>query len=80
VREGLRLDDPRDSLLSADDVLQAAGAWPEHVREAVRVALAAPSDWPVKRLAAMANVSRRTLERYFEDAGLPGPAAVLGRL
>jgi hypothetical protein len=50
---------------------------PHSVRRTVVHALHSPVGWSVKRVAAEAGVSRRTLERLLARAHLPPPAFLL---
>lgn len=78
LREGLGFDEP-DYQMSAAIALKMAAAWPASLRETLVAALEAPVQWPVKKMASAAGMSKRTVERYFERAGLPGPGEFLRR-
>lgn len=47
---------------------------PDRLQRVAAAAAAAPSDWSVKRMAAEAFMSTRTLERWFVRAGLDSPS------
>ena len=79
-RIGLALEGNDKDVLAPSTLVNAAQYWPLVLRQAVERVCDAPADWPVKRLATSAGMSRRTLERHFADAGLPGPGAVLRSL
>jgi AraC-like DNA-binding protein len=59
------------------DSFGALGRLPERVRVVTLEALASRPKPNVKTLASRVGVSRRTVERLFKEAGLPGPAALL---
>lgn len=76
LERALCFDEP-DEPFSVGTLLHTAEQWPRLLRDAVSTALAAPYHWPVKKVAATAGLSTRTIERYFAAAGLPSPSAAL---
>ena len=52
-------------------------ALPTLARQRCRQAMITPGDDSVKRIASDIGVSRRTMERWFADCGLPTPARLL---
>lgn len=76
----LGLDVDLQDLGCISEVLGATASWPPLLRRSLESAIAAPQEWSVKKMAAAACVSRRTLERYFATAGLSGPGTVLRRV
>jgi hypothetical protein len=75
--DALQIDRTDAVLLTAERVLEAICDWPPALRDALAEAIAVPEAWSVKKVAAVGCASRRTLERYCERAGLPGPAVLL---
>ena len=77
LREELGIGKADRELVTSEKILDAVAAWPAPLRDAVASAVFSPGEWTVKKVAAAGGVTRRTLERRFERAGVPGPATVL---
>lgn len=74
----LGLGDPGEACDQHDvDSFGALRRLPDRLRVVTLEALASRPKPNVKTLALQAGVSRRTIERLFKAAGLPGPAALL---